>query len=181
MSGKRLWLATAAVLVAAAGISTAVYGFGGGPSGGAVPADPPEASPQAAVTIPAAKCKTAKAEVVASDDSLTTTSQNYVPVQGMAVTFKTSTKQCVLVNFSAYAFAPGTNKVMYVTATLDAFPGSPALSQFTGGDDTVASAHSALFVFPLVPVGQHTVAILFKSNSTTEVALHRPAMSVMHN
>jgi hypothetical protein len=184
-------------VLGAAGIGTAVYAAARGPANDGVPAqgDPAAAagapSAQSAVTIPSAKCKTPKAEFITNDAvGSTTTSTTYVPVPDMTVTFKVggSAKTCVLVDVSGYSFAPeltGSNQAELVSVTLDSTFGSPAEVQFSGDDDedgdgAYSRQHAALFAFPLVMPGMHTVTMVFRSLNGGPVFLHRPAMKISH-
>jgi hypothetical protein len=175
---KRLVLATAAAVVAAVSIGGAVYAADSGASGGAVAGS---SSPQASVSI--TNCKTTKTDVVTNDSTgLTTTSLSYVPVPGMTktVSIAGSAPSCLVVNVSAFAFAPG-GAVEFVSVTVDGVQGSPIETQFAGDTQgAFAEAHASLFAFPGVAPGSHTVSMVFKSFDGKTVFLHRPAMEIHH-
>ena len=185
---KRLVIATAVVAVAATGITTAaVQGSGRGAADGGIPAGaatftgglPSKASK---VTGTLSKCKTGKAEVVASNDTnLSTTSSTFVPL--MSTTFKTA-KGCVIVNVSGYSFATG-GELLDLTASLDGSTGLPSYTQFSGDDDENANsewarAHSAQFMFLADHGGTHTVTVWWLSLFGGTVFMHQPSMTVFH-
>jgi hypothetical protein len=178
MSIRRRWLILTAALAGAAVIAGAVYASasGGGPDGvaatGAVPAS--------SITI--SNCKAAKTDFIANDTtSLSTTSTSYVAVPGMTKTVNVAKAgQCLVADVSAFAFAPG-QALEYVSVTLDGNLGSPSEVQFAGDTQGIwAEAHAAVFAFPNVSGGAHTVAMVFRSLDGKSVILHRPAMSINH-
>jgi hypothetical protein len=113
---------------------------------------------------------------------LGTTSTSNVAVPGMTKTISVggTGTSCVLVDVSAFAFA-ASGELEYVSVTLDGATGNPVEVQFAGDTKGVwAEAHSALFAFPSVRAGSHTVAMVFRSLGGNQVFLHRPAMEITH-
>lgn len=185
---KRLMIATVVAVVAAAGITTAaVQGSGRGAATGGVPAGAATFNgglPSKAdrVTGTLSKCKTGKAEVVASNDTgLSTTSESFVPL--MSTTFKAA-KGCVIVNVSGYSFATN-GELIWLTATLDGATQLPSYTQFSGDDDENANvewarAHSAQFMFFADHGGTHNVTVWWLSFFGGTVFMHQPSMTVFH-
>jgi len=181
MSGirKRLAIMTVASFVLAAGITTAVYASGRGATDSGVPAG--GVTKQASIAF--SNCKTAKSDFITNDTTgLSTTSTSYVAVPGMAktITIPGSVSSCVVVDASAFAFAPS-QALEYVSVMLDGNLGNPSEVQFAGDTQGIwAEAHAAVFAFPSVTPGNHTVALVFKSLDGKSVFLHRPAMEIKH-
>jgi len=176
---KRLVILTLAAFVATAAITTAVYASGRGAADGGVPAG--GLSDQASIAI--TSCKSGKSDFVTNDvTGLSTTSTSYVAVPGVTktVTISGTAPSCVVVHASAFAFAPG-QALEYVSATLDGNLGNPTEVQFAGDTQGIwAEAHAAVFAFPNVSPGSHTVTLVFKSLDGKTVFLHRPAMEIEH-
>lgn len=174
---KRLIILSLVALVGAAAIATAVYASTRGASVGGVAAG--TAGPQGSISI--SNCKAAFADYITNDNTgLGTTSTTYVPVPAMTKTVTLKKPGCVLVDTSAFAFAPS-GGLMLVTATLDGNQGNPIETQFAGDTKGVfAEAHAANFAFAGVSAGPHTVALMFKSLNGSQVFLHRPAMQIDH-
>jgi hypothetical protein len=98
------------------------------------------------------------------NDSQTTSSSTFVPVVGSGFGFKTARNGCVLVTFSAQAFAP-IDRLIWVRAVLDgvteAVDGQVA---FVAESHNFATTHSYTFLFPLVAAGAgHSVALQWRS------------------
>jgi len=176
---RRFLIATLAGVVAAAGIATAVYAAGRGASEGGVAAGSPSAQASIAIT----NCKTPKADFISNDTTgLSTTSTSYVAVPGMTktVTIAGTAPSCLIVDVSAFAFAPGV-ALEFVSVTVDGGLGSPTETQFAGDTKgAFAEAHASLFAFPNVSPGSHTVAMVFRSFDGKTVFVHRPAMQIDH-
>src|SRR5712691_5787883 len=172
---KRLLILTLAAFAAAAGISTGVYGSVRGASGGGVAAGTEGAQGSISIT----DCKATKSDFITNDTTgLGTTSTSYVAVPGMTKSVKVggTAASCVLVDVSAFAFASG-GALEFVSVTLDGSAGNPIEVQFAGDTKGVfAEAHAALFAFPGITPGTHTVVMVFKSLDGKSVFLHRPAM-----
>jgi hypothetical protein len=104
----------------------------------------------------------------------------YVAVPGMTKTV-TVKAGCILVDVSAFAFAPG-GALEFVSVTLDGSQGNPTETQFAGDTKGVfAEAHASLFAFANVTAGSHTVAMVFRSLDGKTFFVHRPAMQIDHN
>jgi len=175
---RRLLVATVAV-VAAAGIATAVYAAGRGASEGGVAAGTPGAQASIAIT----NCKVPKSDFITNDvTGLSTASTSYVAVPGMTKTvgIAGTAPSCLVVTVSAFAFAPN-GALEFVSVTVDGNLGNPIETQFAGDTKGVfAEEHAALFAFPNVSPGSHTVAMVFRSLDGKTVFVHRPAMQVDH-
>jgi hypothetical protein len=176
---NRFLVAFVAVAIAVVGISTGVYAATRGASKGGVAAG--TARPNASISI--TNCKVPKADFITNDTTgLSTTSTTYVAVPGMTKTINIAgnVPSCVLVDASAFAFAPG-GALEFVSVTLDGNQGNPIETQFAGDTKGVyAEEHASLFGFAGVSPGSHTVALVFKSFDGKQVFLHRPAMEIDH-
>jgi hypothetical protein len=176
---KRFLLATVAAVATAASIATGVYAAGRGASDGGVAAGSPDA--QASIAI--SNCKAPRTDFITNDATgLSTTSTAYVPVPGMTKTITQGGRvpSCVVVDMSAFAFAPG-GGLVFVTVRLDGAQGNPIETQFAGDSQgSFAEAHASLFAFPNIAPGSHTVSLLFRSFNGSTVFLHRPAMQIDH-
>jgi hypothetical protein len=181
MSGIRKRLASTAVaaFVLTAGITGAVYASGRGATDAGVPAGGPSKN----ASIALSNCKLPKADFITNDTTgLSTASTSYAAVPGMTktITIPGSVVSCVVVDASAFAFAPG-GALEYVSVTLDGNLGSPTELQFAGDTKgSWAEAHAGVFAFPNVAPGNHSVALVFKSLDGSTVFLHRPAMEIQH-
>jgi hypothetical protein len=158
--------------------------FASGGSGG-VPVQ--SATPSKGTITTGSNCGGAFLAYSTNDEiaQVSTTSSSFVDVPGTSVTFteqsfpRVPASTCVAVTFSAYAFAQGSGSLMEVQAVLDGSTiGLPGFVQFTGSDNTWASAHAYTFVFPNVSLGTHTVKIQFSSFLGTQVFIHRPSVVV---
>jgi hypothetical protein len=178
---KRFLILTLTAFVAAAGISTAVYAAGAGSDNG-VPAAGGRNGGDASIAI--SNCKTPKSDFITNDTTgLGTTSVNYVAVPGMTknVFISGTVPSCLIVDVSAYAFATG-SALEFVSVALDGgLVANPSEVQFAGDSKGVwAEQHAAVFAFPNVSPGNHSVALVFKSFDGKQVFLHRPAMEIEH-
>ena len=135
---------------------------------------------QAAAT--SGDCKVKKVAFVTDDATgASTTSTTYVNVPNAAVSFSQGgrTTGCIVVNFSAWAFAPGT-ALMMVRAQLDGVDMAPGGDQqFTATDGTFAVAHAFSWTANAA-VGNHTVQIQFRSFDGQSVFIHKHTSSVHH-
>jgi len=137
----------------------------------------------------AGKCgSTPKVDYAVADDSLTTSSQTFVDVTGMSVTFKIpalTPRSCVRVEFSAFTFT-SPNELMFIRAFLDGTTeGAPGPVQFDGdsdedGDIMWARSRAFNFLFTDVKAGAHTITIQWRSSGGTDVFLHKRTMFVHH-
>ena len=182
MSKKRTLMVLAAVVsVVAVGGATAVYASGHGASKGGVAGLSAPSAPQSSISITNAKLP--KTDFITNDSTgLGTTSTTYVAVPGMtkSISLAGTAPSAVVVEVSAFAFAQGAGKLEFVSVTLDGAQGNPSETQFAAEDGTFAVAHAALFAFPGVSPGSHSVAMVFKSFDGTTVFVHRPAMDIRH-
>jgi hypothetical protein len=109
-----------------------------------------------------------------------TTSTSFVDVPDMSVTFSVRNAGCAIVDFAAWAFAPGgTDELMMVQAVVGATPCAPGEYQFAGDDNTLAASHAANFECPLTS-GSNTIKIQFRSFFGGSVTMHRRSMYVLH-
>jgi hypothetical protein len=126
-------------------------------------------------------CKVKKVAFVTDDTTgATTNSTSYVNVPNAAVAFSQggNTTQCIVVNFSAWAFAP--NALLDVRAQLDGVDMAPGGDQqFAAKDDTFAFSHAFSWAANATP-GAHTVQIQFKSFDGAGVFIHKHTTSVHH-
>src|SRR5580765_3903015 len=127
---KRLYVGVVVGMVAAAAISTGVYASVRGGSDG-VPATAGKV-PNGSISI--TNCKTPKSDFITNDTTgLGTTSTTHVAVPGMTktITIAGNVASCVIVDVSAFAFAPG-GGLEYVAVTLDGNFGNPTEVQLAG-------------------------------------------------
>lgn len=173
-------IALAVTVVAAAATTTTVWAVsrGGADERGLAPAPPGVAATRASVDLE--KCKSSKTEVITNEGSSpSTSSADFVAVTGLTKTIKTS-KGCLIATLSANAYAPGAGEAMNATVVVDGAAGSPILTQFAAEDGTLASAHSAQFVFFLA-AGTHTVTAQFaSSDGATTVYMNTPSLVITH-
>lgn len=183
MAKKWFIAAPLAAALVAAGIATAVAQGSDGRDG--TPSAARSVAPAASVTT--SNCRLPKTDFRTNDTlSLSTASTTYVAVPGMTktITQGTRTRGCVVVDVSGFSWAPA-DALEYVSVRLDGVLGNPTEVQFSGDDDEDgdgrwAQTHSAIFVFPNVAPGNHTVSMVFRSFDGQEVFLHRPAMAIEH-
>jgi hypothetical protein len=176
---KRFLLAIVVTVAIAASIATAVYAAGRGASEGGVAAD--SLGAQASIAI--SNCKAPRTDFITNDTTgLGTSSTAYVDVPGMTKTITQGGRvpSCVLVDVEAWAFAPGSGHVQFVRVLLDGIACNPIEAQFAAESGTLADAHAFLCAFANVAPGGHTVTLQQRSNNTTFVFLHRPAMQIDH-
>lgn len=128
-----------------------------------------EAAPEAV-----GQCAPGRVKFKTLNDTVTTSSANFSNVAGSGVVFTSAGpgSSCVVVRFSAMAFAP-TNRVMIMQALLNGSTlGTPGPIQFATGDGTYAMVRSFEWVFPNVPPGKHTVLIQYRSAFSDLVVLY---------
>jgi hypothetical protein len=101
---------------------------------------------------------------VHSTDSQTGTSSQFAPVAGSLVNFAVSgaAKSCVIVSFSAQAYAP-LGRLIWVRALLDNAPSADSQIAFAAEDGAFAQTHSYNFLFPSVKPGAHQVFLEYRS------------------
>jgi hypothetical protein len=101
---------------------------------------------------------------VHSTISQTGTSDQFAPVAGSLVNFTVSgvVRSCVIVSFSAQAYAP-LGRLIWVQALLDSAPSVDSQIAFAAEDGNFAQAHSYSFLFPAVTPGAHQVFLQYRS------------------
>jgi hypothetical protein len=131
-------------------------------------AGPGEAGASKAGTKAISNCNGAsRIFVTQSSSSQTTSSTAFVDVIGSLTSFTTTATKCVIIDFSAQAFAPPTaSGLMFVRALLDGVTASvDGEIQFVAQSNTLSDAHSYNFVFPSVSIGAHNVRMQFRTNN----------------
>ena len=119
---------------------------------------------------------------VHSTDSQTGTSNQFAPVAGSLVSFTVSgvVKSCVIVSFSAQAYAP-LGRLIWVRAMLDNSSSVDSQIAFAAEDGAFAQTHSYSFLFPLVNPGAHRVFLQYRSQVDGEaVNIDTFAVEVQH-
>jgi len=101
---------------------------------------------------------------VHSTISQTGTSDQFAPVAGSLVNFTVSgvVRSCVIVSFSAQAYAP-LGRLIWVRALLDSAPSADSQIAFAAEDGAFAQTHSYSFLFPAVTPGAHQVFLQYRS------------------
>lgn len=169
---------SALLLFTAAGIAFA-------DNNGRAPDGPQAAAPRAVVS---AACTDVTKVDYKSDDSInkSTSSANFVNVPNTGVSFSQGVSGCVIVTFTAEAFAPG-SRLLQIRARLDdsvtAAPGNVQLSgdDDEDGDGSWARSHAFTFIFPSVALGSHTVRMQFRSPAVFgSVLIHKHTVVVQH-
>lgn len=140
--------------------------------------------PGATRTFVQTRCKSVKTiDVAHSSDSQSTSSTDFVDIDGAVVKFDIGGKAntCVLVNFSAIAITDN-NGVMLVRAVRNLlFHSVDGPIQLSGGDDVLHfGAHAYNFLFTDVPPGSHTVKMQYRSALATRIDILSFEMMVHH-
>jgi hypothetical protein len=107
-----------------------------------------------------------KVEVAQSGASQSTSSSSFVDVAGSSIGFIVggSVPSCVLVDFSAQAFAPATGTLMMVRALRDGGIGSvDGEIQLAAESASFSDAHAYNFLFTGVTPGFHTVKMQYRT------------------
>ena len=133
-------------------------------------------------SIAVANCEITKVKFITYDTGpFNTASGTFVAIPGMttAVTVGGNTPSCVLAEVSGDSFTTS-REAEHVGVTIDGSLGKPSFVQFSMNDPSAAQEHAALFVFPSVAPGIHTVAMVFKSAFGGTVSISRPAMRIDH-
>ena len=171
---------SALLLSATAGIALAE-------NNGRAPDGPQAAAPQAVLV---GACTDVTKVNYKSDDntdkSTNSTSFVNVPNGGVSFTQGGTGSSCVIVTFTAEAFA-GFSGLLQIRARLDnSSIAAPGIVQLSGDDDEDgdgdwARAHAFTFIFPSVAPGAHTVHMQFRSVFFFEpVTIHRHTVVVQH-
>jgi hypothetical protein len=135
----------------------------------------PGAPPAEAAAEAVGQCAPGRARFKTLDDLVDTNSTSFSNIPGSGVVFTSAGpgSSCVVVRFSAMAFAPGT-RLMHLQAVLDgSTAGTPGDIQFASGDGSFQQARSFEWVFPNVPPGKHTLVIRYRSHTAIPVYLSR--------
>ena len=125
-----------------------------------------------------------------SDDNIDyfTSSSSFVDVPNSTVTFGQggTTSGCVIVTFTAEAFAPS-ERLLQIRAILEnSVVAAPGNVQFSGDDDEDsngrwARSHAFTFIFPSVAPGLHNVRMQFRSPDIFgRVFIHKHTVVVQH-
>ena len=142
---------------------------------------PAAVHPDASATM--SNCKVGKTDFITNQAGpFGTIYPTFSVVPGMTKQIKVGgkTSGCVLVSVSGSAYAPD-GEAEWVGVTLDGNLADPNDLDFAENDlGTAASAHSALFGFPSVTPGTHTVALVFLSPFGGTVYITSPAMRIDH-
>jgi hypothetical protein len=178
MSVGRKWIVfQIAAFAGAALIAGAVYAGDHGRSAGGVAAG---AIPASSMSL--SNCKDAKTDFITNDAlNLNTNSTSWLAVPAMTKSINVGRAGCLFVTVSGFGLATNAD-LEFVTVMLDGNLPNPTETQFSGDTKGLwAEAHAALFAFPNVAVGAHTVAMMFKSLNGNTVVLNRPAMEIRHS
>jgi hypothetical protein len=119
---------------------------------------------------------------VHSTNSQTGTSDRFAPVAGSLVRFTVGgvVSGCVIVSFSAQAYAP-LGRLIWVRAVLDNAPSVDGQIAFAAEDGAFAQAHSYSFLFPSVTPGAHRIFLQYRSQVDGEaVNIDTFAVEVRH-
>jgi hypothetical protein len=119
---------------------------------------------------------------VHSTNSQTGTSSQFAPVAGSLVNFTVGgvARSCVIVSFSAQAYAP-LGRLIWVRAMLDNSPSVDGQIAFAAEDGAFAQTHSYSFLFPAVTPGGHQVFLQWRSQVEGEaVNIDTFAVEVHH-
>jgi len=166
---------------------TSVADIGHAESTGRAPEDSRAAAPTAVLS---GGCSDANKINYKSDDSInkSTFSSSFVDVPNSAVLFTQggAVASCVIVTFTAEAFAPG-SRLLQIRARLDnsvtAAPGNVQLSgdDDEDGDGRWARSQAFTFIFPSVAPGPHNVRMQFRSPDVFgNVYIHKHTIMVQH-
>jgi hypothetical protein len=139
----------------------------------------PRSSPRALVQ----GCgKLSKTEVVVNSKSQNTDSVTFVSVEGSDTFFSVAgqTASCVIVSFSAQAFASGIGAVMLVRALLDGKPSIDGEIQLVAESGLFSDAHAYNFTFPSVSPGDHDFRMEYRSLNNDTVAITDFNMNIRH-
>lgn len=115
-------------------------------------------------------------------DSQTGSSDVFAPVAGTLVGFTVpgNVNSCVIVSFSAQAYAPA-GRLIWVRALLDRRASIDGEIAFAAEDGNFAQARSYSFLFPSVAPGAHQVFLQYRSQVNGEaVNIDRFAVEVQH-
>ena len=85
-----------------------------------------------------------------------------------------SQPSCVLVQFSAHAFASAGNSLVLKARLDKSISGLPRTFQFSGDDPGLYRTRTAVFIFPDIAPGAHTLQLLFRSvtGERVEIGVH---------
>jgi hypothetical protein len=123
-----------------------------------------------------------RVNTVHSTNGQTGTSNQFAPVAGSLVnfTFAGDVNSCVIVSFSAQAYAPF-GRLIWVRALLDGRPSIDGQIAFAAEDGAFAQARSYSFLFRSVAPGPHQVFLEYRSHVDGEaVNLDTFAVEVQH-
>lgn len=126
-----------------------------------------------------------KVEIAQNSTSQSTSSTAFSDVSGSTVSFNTggSSNSCVLVNFSAQAFAPADRgQILHLQAIRDGNITSVDGSiQLAAENASFSDAHAYNFLFTDVPPGAHTIKMQYRSQvSGQDVFINDFDMLVEH-
>jgi hypothetical protein len=126
--------------------------------------------------------KLPQTEVIVNSLSQSTDSVNFVDVEGADTAFDIggSAKSCVIVSFSAQAFAPGIATFMRVKATLDGVPSIEGDIQLAAENVSFSDAHAYNFLFPSVSPGRHVFGMQYRSPNAGSVAINDFSLNIRH-
>jgi hypothetical protein len=138
---------------------------------------------QATAAIVARNCGALpQVNTVHSTNSQTGTSNVFAPVAGSLVNFTVAgaVNSCVIVSFSAQAYAPN-GRLIWVRALRDGVQGFDGQIAFAAEDGNFAQTHSYSFLFPSVAPGAHQVFLEYRSQVNGQaVNIDRFAVEVQH-
>jgi hypothetical protein len=123
-----------------------------------------------------------RVSTVHSTITQTGTSNNFAPVAGSLVDFTAggAVSTCVIVSFSAQAYAP-LGRLIWVRAILDGAPSVDGQIAFAAEDGNFAQARIYNFLFPSVAPGAHQVFLEYRSQvSGQAVNIDHFAVEVQH-
>jgi hypothetical protein len=120
---------------------------------------------------------------VHSTTSQTGSSDTFAPVAGSLVNFTVGAgaNSCVIVTFSAQAYAP-LGRLIWVRAIRDgSFPSVDGQIAFAAEDGAFAQSHSNSFLWPSVAPGAHQVFLQYRSQVNGQaVTIDHFAVEVQH-
>jgi hypothetical protein len=123
-----------------------------------------------------------KTEVVRNNGSQNTDSTTFVLVNGSEADFKVggTAASCVIVSFSAQAFAQGPFAVMRVRALLDGNESSDGSIQLVAESENFSDAHAYNFLFPSVAPGVHSFRMEYLSVNNDTVFINDFDLNIRH-
>lgn len=140
----------------------------------------PSAQPEVPVIQGKGKCDPGRKAYSYTNASVSTSSTTEAVLPVSKIRFKQGGNKpdCVIVEFTGYAFAGGANNGIFIVARRGSQNCAPAPVMLVAESDTLGSSNAFTWICPDVPPGKRNIKIMWRSFSGSTVSIHNRTVVV---